>query len=131
MDYNRSLEELEKSLEQLAEDSKDIPILVEGEKDIAALRQLCIKGEIISINSGVSISNFCDWISRNYRKIIILTDWDRKGGQLCRIIKKNLTGRVSLNSTYREIFAKNTTIRTVEGLPSWLTTVREKLNKIK
>jgi 5S rRNA maturation endonuclease (ribonuclease M5) len=61
---------------------------------------------------------------------IILTDWDRRGGQLCRIIKKNLLGRVSLDLSYREIFAKNTTIRTVEGLPSWLKTIKEKLNKI-
>jgi len=130
MDYKKSLEDLEKALVDLAEDNKNTPILVEGEKDIAALRQLCINGDIIILNAGVSIPNFCDWISRNYEKIIILTDWDRKGGQLCRAIKKNLMGRVGLDLTYRKIFSKNTTIRTVEGLPSWLTTIREKLNKL-
>ena len=129
MDYKKSLEELEKALIGIAEDNKFTPIVVEGEKDIAALRNLGIQGEIISLNTGASMPNFCDYLAQKYKKIIILTDWDRRGGQLCRIIKKNLMGRVRLDLSYREIFAKNTTIRTVEGLPSWLKTIKEKLNK--
>lgn len=129
MDYKKSLEELEKALVGIAEDNKLTPIVVEGEKDIAALRNLGIQGEIISLNTGTSMPNFCDYLAQKYKKIIILTDWDRRGGQLCRIIKKNLMGRVKLDLSYREIFAKNTTIRTVEGLPSWLKTIKEKLNK--
>ena len=130
MDYKKSLEDLEKALVDLAEDNKSTPIIVEGEKDIAALRNLGIQGEIISLNTGVSVTNFCDYLVRKYKKIIILTDWDRRGGQLCHSIEKNLRGRIDCDMIYREIFAKNTTIKTVEGLPSWLTTIREKLNKL-
>lgn len=127
MDYKKSLEDLEKTLLDLREENKSVPILVEGDKDIEALRKLGIKGIIISVNTGMSLSNFCDRISQKYKDIIILTDWDRRGGHLCHTIKKNLKGRVNCNTRYRELFAKNAMIRTVEGLPSWIETMKKKL----
>ena len=130
MDYKKSLENLEKALLELKEENKTAPILVEGDKDIEALHKLDIKGKILSINMGTSLTNFCDRISQEYKDIIILTDWDRKGGYLCHTIRKNLEGRVNCNTRYRKLFAKNAMIRTVEGLPSWLETMRKKLNMV-
>ncbi len=130
MDYEKSFEDLEKVLLELQEENKIIPIIVEGDKDIEALRKLGIKGLIISVNTGMSITNFCDKIARKYKEIIILTDWDRKGGFLCHTIRKNLEGRVKCNIRFRELFAKNAMIRTVEGLPSWIKTMKKKLNLI-
>jgi 5S rRNA maturation endonuclease (ribonuclease M5) len=129
MDYKKSLEDLEELLFELKEENKVIPIIVEGDKDIEALRKLDIKGKIIGINKGVNLSNFCDRIAYEYSNIIILTDWDRRGGHICHTIRKNLEGRVICNLKYRELFAKNTTIRTVEGLPSWIETIRKKIDK--
>jgi len=128
MDYKASLEELEKALEELREENKTNPIIVEGEKDIEALRSLDITGTIVSLNTGMSLPNFCDKIASEYEEVILLTDWDRRGGFLCHTISKNLEGRVRCNATYREIFAKHTTIRTVEGLPSWIQTMKNKMN---
>ena len=128
MDYKESLEELEKALLELREKNKTVPILVEGEKDIKALHKLGIKGKIVSYNKGMSISNFCDMISRKYKDIILLLDWDRKGGFLCSVIRKNLEGRVKCNVKYRELFAKRSMIRTVEGLPSWINTLKKKVD---
>ena len=130
MDYKKSLEDLEKALLELKEENKATPILVEGDKDIEALRRLDINGEILAINAGLSISNFCDRIAESYKDIILLTDWDRKGGFLCHTIRKNLEGRVNCNTRYRELFAKNAMIRKVEGLPSWLETMRKKLKMV-
>ena len=130
MDYKKSLENIEKALLELKEENKTAPILVEGDKDIEALHKLDIKGKILSINIGTSLTNFCDRISQEYKDIIILTDWDRKGGHLCHTIRKNLEGRVNCNTRYRKLFAKNAMIRTVEGLPSWLETMRKKLNMV-
>ena len=127
MDYKKSLETLEKILSELQEENKKTPIIVEGDKDILALRKLDINGIIISVNAGVSLTDFCDKIADNYKKIIILTDWDRRGGYLCHTIKKNLEGRINCNIYYREIFAKNSMIRTIEGLPSWIKTMTEKI----
>lgn len=127
MDYKKSLETLEKTLMDLQEDNKNIPIVVEGDKDIFALRKLDINGIIISVNTGESLTTFCDKIAQNYKNIIILTDWDRRGGYLCHTIKKNLDGRVNCNINYREIFAKNSMVRTIEGLPSWIKTLADKI----
>ena len=127
MDYKKSLENLEKALSELKEDNKKIPIVVEGDKDIDALRKLDIDGTIISVNAGVSITDFCDQLANNYKEIIILTDWDKRGGYLCHTIKKNLEGRVNYNIYYRGIFAKNSMIRTVEGLPSWIKKMKDKI----
>jgi len=127
MDYEKSLEDLEKAFLELREENKTIPIIVEGNKDIEALRKLGVSGEIISFNMGLSIPDFCDMIAQKYKHIILLTDWDKKGGYLCSTIKKNLESRVVCNTKYREIFATKSMIRTIEGLPSWIETLRKKL----
>ena len=130
MDFKKSIEDLEKIIDELGEENRSIPIIVEGKKDIEALRKLDISGSIISVNAGLPLIDFCDKIAQEQTDIIILTDWDRKGGYLCRTIKKNLEGRVNCNTKYRELFAKNAMIRTLEGLPSWLETMKGKLNLI-
>lgn len=127
MDYKKSLETIEKALSELNEENKKIPIIVEGEKDIKALLKLDVSRDILSLNTGISITDFCDNIASKYKEIIILTDWDRKGGHLCYLIKKNLSGRVTCNTYYREIFAKNSMTKTIEGLPSWINKIREKI----
>ena len=127
MDYKKSLEDLRKLLIELREENKKIPILVEGDKDIEALNRLEIPGKIISVNAGMSLTDFCDCIANKYNKIIILTDWDRRGGQICHTIIKNLEGRVNCDTNYRKIIAKNSMIRTVEGLPSWIEKLKEKV----
>jgi 5S rRNA maturation endonuclease (ribonuclease M5) len=127
MDYKKSLEDIESALLELKMENKKIPIIVEGEKDIEALNKLEINGTIIRVNSGFSLTDFCDKLAGEYKDIIILTDWDRRGGYLCHTIKKNLEGRVNCNIEYRGIFAKNSMIRTLEGLPSWIETLKEKI----
>lgn len=130
MDYKKSLEDIEKALSELKEENKEIPIIVEGEKDIEALHKLDINGIIISSNTGASLTDFCDQIASKYKDIIILTDWDRRGGYICHTIRRNLEGRVNCNIYYRGIFAKNSMIRTLEGLPSWITTIKVKLKSL-
>jgi dTMP kinase len=127
MDYEKTLYDLEKELLALIEENKEVPIVVEGEKDKIALRKLGVNGLIISVNKGVSLTDFCDRLVQDYDELIILTDWDKRGGYLCHTIKKNLEGRVKCNLYYREFFAKNSVIKTVEGLPSWIETIKEKI----
>ena len=129
MDYKKCLEEIEKTLENLKEENIFIPVIVEGEKDIVALKKIGISGNIIPINSGISLIDFCDKIAREYKEIIILTDWDRKGGYLCHTITKNLQGRVNCNTLYREVLSKNSITKTVEGLPSWILKLKERIIK--
>jgi len=127
MDYEQTLEELEEALTELREENTIVPIIVEGDKDIAALRKLEVSGEIIRFNKGRSVPDFCDTIAQKHQNIILLTDWDWRGGRLCLSIKKHLENRVACNLRYREVFAKRCPCRTVEGLPSWIATLRKKI----
>ena len=127
MDYNKSLDDVQKALSELIEENKKFPVVVEGERDVEALRKLGLTGEIITVNSGLTLIDFCDHIADKYNEIILLTDWDRKGGFLYHTIERNLEGRVKCNGYYREVFAKNATIKTVEGLASYMKNIREKI----
>jgi 5S rRNA maturation endonuclease (ribonuclease M5) len=127
MDYEKTLEELEEALAELREENITVPIIVEGDKDIAALRKLEVAGEIIRFNKGQSVSDFCDMIVQKHKKIILLTDWDFRGGRLCQQIKKNLENRIKVDLEFRKVFAKRCVCRTVEGLPQWIETLRKKM----
>ena len=127
MDDQEVFEELEELLTELREENKTIPIIVEGEKDITALRKLELTGEILRFNTGQSIPDFCDTIAQKHRKIILLTDWDWRGGRLGSTIKKHLENRVECNMRYRQMFAQHCMCRTVEGIPSWLQTLQKKI----
>lgn len=124
MDLETSIEEIEKILEDLREENKKIPIIVEGKKDVFALQFLGCLGNIITINKGLSLTDFCDMIASMYNSVVLLTDWDRRGGRLCRRMMKLFKGRVSFNTMYREKLAKYAMIRKVESLPSWLDTMK-------
>lgn len=69
--------------------NETFPIIVEGKNDEAALRKLGAKGEIIRLNIGLSILNFCEQVASNHDEVIILPDWDDKGHQLFEKLKKN------------------------------------------
>jgi len=125
--YRESLIEVEKALEELRERSKKIPIIVEGERDKRSLRSLEVMGKVIVLNKGMAIPDFCDRVLSKYEEIIILTDWDKKGGKLCSLITKCLSGRTRCNIEIRKRFAKNTNVKNVEELVSWLLIARKKL----
>lgn len=128
MDDAQVLEELEDLLDQLRQDNTTIPVIVEGDKDVSALRKLELTGEVIRFNTGQSVSDFCDDIAQKYQRIIILTDWDWRGGRLASSMKKQLENRVKIDMSYRQSFAKRCVCRTVEGMPSWLQTLQKKVH---
>jgi 5S rRNA maturation endonuclease (ribonuclease M5) len=128
MDYKKSLQKLEEGIQDLGTINKTVPIIVEGEKDINALNTLGIHGHIIPLNTGVSILNLCDTIAKRWNEIIILTDWDKQGGRLCKRIIDNLQGRTRCNTDFRKIFAKNAIVKDLEGLPSYIENLKKKIS---
>jgi 5S rRNA maturation endonuclease (ribonuclease M5) len=126
MTYQQTLEELETALSELIADNQDIPVIVEGDRDVQALRKLNLTGPIIQFNQGLSTADFCDQISTQHHTVILLTDWDRRGGRLHHTLKRNLEYRVQCITKYRDTFATRSSVRTVESLPSWLTTLKTK-----
>ncbi len=131
MDHRAALEEIERAIEEIREKNKETPIIVEGEKDVKALHSMDIKGVIITVHRGMEIANLCDYIAANYKEVIILTDWDRKGWQLCRKIERNLKGRTKCITEYRLIFAKNSMVKDIESMPTFLKNLRRRVRREK
>jgi len=127
MNIEESLAAVEKAIIELIEKNKIIPIIVEGKKDKRSLRKLGVKGKIIAVNQGLSLSDFCDDLVKQFDEIIILTDWDRKGGILYYRIKDLLKGRIRYDTSFREQLGKHAMIKTVEGLYSWIKTMNKKI----
>ena len=76
------LERLERILSELTELNRETPVLVEGSRDLAALRELGLKGDILLVNTGRSLTDLMSGLAGGGRRLVILTDWDRKGREL-------------------------------------------------
>jgi len=77
-----------KFLEELSHINESVPIIVEGSRDVQALRALGIQGEIVKLHSGRSIQQFCEEFSEHHEEVVILTDWDNRGNQLFHLVTR-------------------------------------------
>ncbi|RLF49903.1 MAG: topoisomerase [Thermoplasmata archaeon] len=129
-----ALEELEKTIDEMIELNKSIPVIVEGDRDVAALRRVGVVGKIIVINTGLSIEVLCETIAREYDEVIILTDWDRKGGMLARRLRELLLANgTKCNESIRAklSFICKRSIKDVESLPQYIERLREEKRRRK
>ena len=117
------LELLEKTLEELEELSDQIPVIVEGVRDVAALRKLGITKNVTQFNKGKSVFRFCEDLSKRSESAIILTDWDRRGGQLARMLKEGLAANgVKVNDKIRIqiVILSKKEVKDIESLPTFI-----------
>lgn len=116
----------------LAEKSaKGIPIVVEGKKDFDALRSLNVNGPIITVKTGgKSINEAISEIEEaGFSIVILLLDFDRRGREITYRIKHDLEWtkiNPDLTCWYAlgALLAKD--IQSVESLPTYLSTLKEK-----
>ena len=87
----------------LCERNKDIPVIVEGKRDVIALKELGLQGEILMLHRGQSIYDFCEEISEKFHRVIILLDWDEKGESLNKTLCRHLNGQWEEFSAFREL----------------------------
>ena len=52
-------ERLKLTIEELYETNKMVPVIVEGKRDVHALRKLGLIGEIITLHRGKNLYDFC------------------------------------------------------------------------
>lgn len=128
MDYKEGLDAVKDIIAQLRSLNKETPIVVEGEKDVAALRRLGVTGKILTVHAGRPLVDVCDRIATAYDEIIVLTDWDKRGGRLSRAIEKNLAGRTRCLTEFRGLLAQNSMVKDIEGLPSYLNSMQHKID---
>ncbi len=84
------LQEILKVLDRLRELSSDHVILVEGRKDRDALEYLGISGDFFQIQSSGGPSAAAEYVEAHGGKAVIMTDWDRRGGNLAASLREIL-----------------------------------------
>jgi 5S rRNA maturation endonuclease (ribonuclease M5) len=114
------IEEIILELKELAEDGAII--VVEGRKDMDSLRFLGIRGEI-KLASHRPLLEFTDMLSETGKQIIILTDWDKKGGIVARKIIQHLIAHgimpnIDIRSRIRALVKKK--IKDIESLNNYV-----------
>lgn len=120
---DETLEEVDRLLEDLRERKENVVILVEGKKDTYALMVLGVEGDIRRVHNGKGIFRTAEKLAGEGKEAIILTDWDRKGGQLCRLLKNALeANEVPFDDITRAKLARlsKKEIKDVESLPSFV-----------
>lgn len=90
MDDAERLERIREALDRLSELSGDHIILVEGLKDVDSLRHVGIDGEFFCVQSSGGPLKAAEHAWRAGRPAVIMTDWDRRGGNLAETLRENL-----------------------------------------
>lgn len=121
------LEELEEVLAKLEDLSETAAVVVEGTKDVGALRRLGITKNVHHLNMGESVFNFCEGLSRKEATLVILTDWDRKGGMLARMLREACHAnevRANLDIRAKLVILSKKEIKDIESLPRFIERLR-------
>ncbi len=84
------LEALEELIASLIDASyQGAAVIVEGRRDLQALRALGLPGPVILASRRPALE-LAEEAARSYSQIILLTDWDRKGDEMCKAIELHL-----------------------------------------
>ena len=79
LEYKKRLEKIEELIDEMLEQSEaGTIIIVEGKRDIVALRKLGIRGHVEAAAQKTQLE-FSERIANDGTDVIILTDWDRRG----------------------------------------------------
>jgi len=127
------LEQIMTIIEELVYIGREHPIVVEGQKDVNALAKLGVSGKVVTLSRGISVFRFCEEMSREHDKVIIMTDWDRKGGKLARMLRDGFGANgVSADDSLRAklVVLVKKEIKDIEGLPSFVERLRKMANQV-
>jgi len=93
-------------------------IIVEGKKDKAALEKFGIKN--IFVLNGPLYKNI-EEISEKAKEVVILTDLDKEGRKLFSRFNSRLQERgIKVDNSFREFLFKETKLRQIEGIDSYI-----------
>ena len=122
------LEALEELIASLLDASyQGAAVIVEGRRDMQSLRALGLPGPVIMASRRRAL-DLAEDAARSYREIILLTDWDGKGDEMCRTIERHLISVGSkpdkeIRSRLKKLVKKE--IKDVESLSRYAERMRE------
>ena len=120
----------------MEESARGTPIIVEGKKDITALRALGVDGTVIAVKTGGK--SFQDSISEiekmGVNEVVLFLGFDRRGKEVTRRLKQSLEpARIKPNTHFLRalsaLVAKD--IQCIQSLTSYLDTIRKKVAALK
>jgi 5S rRNA maturation endonuclease (ribonuclease M5) len=129
-------EKEERILETLAklaeESSRGKPIIVEGKKDVKALRLLGVTGTVLTVKTGGKsfLDTVCEIEKMSVPEVILFLDFDRRGREGTKCLKQSLErAKIKPNTKlWRALSAlAGKEIQCIESLTSYLHTLHEKL----
>ncbi|UCB61425.1 MAG: toprim domain-containing protein [Candidatus Bathyarchaeota archaeon] len=125
------IEKIEELLERLAiQSAKDIPIVVEGQKDVAVLRKLALDGHIIAAKTRKSFLALVTEIEKsNAEEVIVLMDFDRRGKEWTKRLSQYLEQtNVKCNTFFWQELRKliGREVKDIEGMLPYLHTLKKK-----
>lgn len=116
--------DFQKILEKLQNNTS--PVIVEGKRDAAALKNLGFNGTIIELNDGTSVLTTIERIFQDQgssTEFIILMDWDKTGNKLAKqLISYGEACDLNPNDEFRRALSIITAkeISCIEELPSFV-----------
>jgi len=122
-------------IEYLSEETaKGTPIIVEGKKDIEALKALGIEGHIISAKTGgkTLLDVVSEVENHKAREVILLLDFDRRGREWTKRLKQRLEKtetRPNLEFWSQLLQLVWREVKDIEGLTTYLETLKHKIEK--
>lgn len=123
MEDEERFENLLHVLDDLREANETTPIVVEGQRDVASLRELGCAGRIVTLHRGDTLFLVAEAVAREAREVILLTDWDRKGGILFDQLGAGLAANgVRVDRSFRDRLPAWTKppVRDVESLAAYV-----------
>ncbi|HOO04228.1 MAG TPA: Toprim subdomain protein [Methanomassiliicoccales archaeon] len=115
------LEEIQAVLEEMISRDPRTVILVEGMRDRGALTILGVGGEMVQVQSSDGVFGIAERLAKEGKSAMIMTDWDRKGGQLSRLLRSALEANaVPYDDGLRQrlVIVARQDIKDVQSLPS-------------
>lgn len=123
-------EKIQQLLQHLTEEaSRGTPIVVEGKKDIEALKALNVEGNMISAKTGgKSLLDLVSEVEKTKaQEVILLLDYDRRGKEWTQRLKHHLekTGITPNLTFWTRLFAMiGREVKDIEGLATYMETLK-------
>jgi len=126
------LEKIQQVLNALVEESaRKTPIVVEGKKDVEALREFGVTGPVLCLKTGgKSLDDALHEIEQTgAQEVILLLDFDRRGREGTKLLKQNLerahiVPNMAFWQSLSALLARD--VQCVESLSAYVTTLKQK-----
>lgn len=123
MDDEERFDRLLDVLVDLRETNETVPVVVEGQRDVTALRLLGLKGRIVTLHRGDPLFLVAEALGAQAQEVVLLTDWDTKGQALFESLRVSLAANgVRVNGAFRDDLRHwiRPTLNDVESLASYV-----------